>query len=346
MYPDHDAVLPSAVFATQGLESEEAYWHWQQNMAPLFDAQLTADERQSFSAGATVYLADHCVISQSHFSEQTFERDRYWSEQYDPDHIVVQLYLKGGFSGFSAGKGIAVNPGDIAVLDLRYPLKTRDLTSDVLCIVIPRSVYQSYGGKRAELTSMVIPAQHSLAQLIAEQIQLLWRKLPNMSAALANRVVDSNLELLLDYLTIAQRQISGCYQGKQQQKKQRVLALIEANLSSDNLSVKSLANESNLSRSAIYRLFEEEGGLVSYIQRRRLEKCYRLLEKGYSGKITDIATDWGFNDHSHFSSRFKQMFSVTPTELRRQASVLFGNHLNGLNASQHKSEIQNWLLSL
>lgn len=346
MHSDQEAVLPSAVLATQGLEHEEAYWYWQQNMAPLFDAQMTMEERQSFFACATVYLAEHCVISQSHFSEQTFERDRYWSEQYDPDHIVVQLYLNGGFSGFSAGKGIAVNPGDIAVLDLRYPLKTRDLTSEVLCLVIPRSVYRSYGGQHADLTSMVIPAQHPLAQLIAEQIKLLWRTLPNMSAALGNRVVNSNLELLMDYLTMAQRQIMGCYPHKKQNKKQRILALIEANLASDNLTVKSLADESNLSRSAIYRLFEEEGGLVSYIQRRRLEKCYRLLEKGYSGTITDIATDWGFSDHSHFSARFKHMFSLTPSELRCQASALFDNNLRGLNTDQQRSEIQRWLLSL
>ncbi|WP_419813113.1 helix-turn-helix domain-containing protein [Bacterioplanoides sp.] len=345
MSMEESETLPLIVFDTQGFESEEAYWQWQQNMAPLFDAQVDAESRHCFSASAEVYLAEHCVVSTSQYSEQTFERDRYWSEQYDPEHLVVQLYFRGGFSGLSAGKGITVKPGDIAVLDLRYHLKTRDQTSDMICIVIPRSVYQSYNGKQADLTSMVIPAKHPLAHQIADLLKRLWSELPVLHAELANNLLNQNLERLLDYLTMAQRQIRGTQKSHKQQKKEQILALIEANLSSDNLSVTTLASASHVSRSTIYRLFEEDGGLAGYIQKRRLEKCYRLIEQGYSGKLTDIATDWGFTDHSHFSARFKKIFSMTPSELRRQATQVLGQQ-GVIAGADSCTEVQDWLLSL
>lgn len=347
MTHENDMALPCFVFDTQSFDCEEAYWQWQQNIAPLFDAQIPPRQRSEFSANAVAYLADHCVISRSRFTQQTFERDRYWSEQYDPEHIVIQLYLSGGFAGVSGGQSIDVQAGDIAVLDLRYNLKTFDQTSDVLSVVIPRAVYQGHMGNSVKLSSMVIPGRHSLALVIADQIKLVWRQLPHLDGDMAMAVVDRNVEMLLDYLLMAMRQLDGPLVAARLKKKQEILTFIEANLGDEGLNVSTLASVLSISRSSIYRLFEAEGGLMNYIQRRRLDKCYRLLECGYPGKITDIAADWGFNDHSHFSASFKKAYALTPTELRQKnAARALIQDVSQQPGVFSQPEVHRWLMAL
>ncbi|MGP1088974.1 helix-turn-helix domain-containing protein, partial [Serratia sp. CY62859] len=35
-------------------------------------------------------------------------------------------------------------------------------------------------------------------------------------------------------------------------------------------------------------------------------------------KLAGVGLDWGFADHSHFSTAFKQRFGMSPSEYRRQ----------------------------
>ncbi|MCK2046341.1 helix-turn-helix domain-containing protein [Chromohalobacter sp. TMW 2.2299] len=72
-----------------------------------------------------------------------------------------------------------------------------------------------------------------------------------------------------------------------------------------------------VSRANLYRLFADEGGVARYIQCRRLAAARRRLEdpSDLSG-IGEIATQHGFNNPAHFSHRFRELFGISPRELR------------------------------
>nr|VXZ85343.1 Transcriptional activator feaR [Klebsiella pneumoniae] len=64
---------------------------------------------------------------------------------------------------------------------------------------------------------------------------------------------------------------------------------------------------------SLYRLFADQGLVVAqYIKNRRLDLCARALQNVHDDeKLAGIGYRWGFSDHSHFSTAFKQRFGVT-----------------------------------
>ena len=61
----------------------------------------------------------------------------------------------------------------------------------------------------------------------------------------------------------------------------------------------------------------EYGKLTNYIQHLRLEYATKLLIEEPQKSIEDIAVDCGFSSHKYFTDRFRQLFSMTPSEFRR-----------------------------
>jgi AraC-like DNA-binding protein len=75
-----------------------------------------------------------------------------------------------------------------------------------------------------------------------------------------------------------------------------------------------------MSRSNLYRLFEDTGGLARYIQRERLlEARVVLSDPAATQSISAIAEDFCFADASGFSRSFKREFGYSPSEVRSAA---------------------------
>ncbi|MEH6719880.1 MAG: helix-turn-helix transcriptional regulator [Aurantimonas endophytica] len=78
-----------------------------------------------------------------------------------------------------------------------------------------------------------------------------------------------------------------------------------------------LARSMAMSRSKLYRLFENAGGVPHFINRERLREAHRsLTESPHSHSIHIIASEVGYTDHSTFSRAFRREFGYTPTEAR------------------------------
>ena len=81
-----------------------------------------------------------------------------------------------------------------------------------------------------------------------------------------------------------------------------------------------------MSRSNLYRLFEDGGGVAGYIQRERLLEARAVLSNPSTARpIAAIAGDLCFADASSFSRAFKREFGYAPSEAR--SAVLAGVEL-------------------
>lgn len=101
---------------------------------------------------------------------------------------------------------------------------------------------------------------------------------------------------------------------------EKVVQLIESHLQSDRLRPEWLANETGMSVRSLYRMFADKGLVVAqYIKNRRLDLCARALRSAADDeKLAGIGFSWGFTDHSHFSTAFRQRFGVSPGEYRKR----------------------------
>ena len=100
---------------------------------------------------------------------------------------------------------------------------------------------------------------------------------------------------------------------------------IDARLADPDLAPATIAGEHYISRSYLYRLFEDEGESVwETIRTRRLERARRdLVDRSLSDEsIHQIASRWGFVSKSHFSRAFRAAYGQSPSDLRREAADL------------------------
>ena len=96
---------------------------------------------------------------------------------------------------------------------------------------------------------------------------------------------------------------------------QRIMKIINDNIAEPSLSVEMLANSVGLSRVHLHRKLKEITNLSprDFIRNIRMQQAAKLLkEKRLS--ISDVAYAVGYNNLSHFSNTFKDLFGQTPKE--------------------------------
>ena len=95
--------------------------------------------------------------------------------------------------------------------------------------------------------------------------------------------------------------------------------MIDQHLSQSNLDVKFLTVEMAMSRTSLYNKIKELTGMGAndYINRRRIDKATILLIQS-DMSITEISEQVGFTYQRYFSTLFKEMKGVTPSQFRAQ----------------------------
>jgi AraC-like DNA-binding protein len=103
-------------------------------------------------------------------------------------------------------------------------------------------------------------------------------------------------------------------------RKERVRQTVRRHLRTPTLGPRTLCRLVGMSRSNLYRLFEDIGGVAHYIQRERLLEAHSLLSNPATTKsISVIAEDLCFADASSFSRTFRREFGHSPSEVRSAA---------------------------
>ena len=122
---------------------------------------------------------------------------------------------------------------------------------------------------------------------------------------------------------------------------------MEDHLAEEDLGADSICAHFRISRSTLYRLFEAEGGVLNYLQDRRLVRIHGLLasptQRCYLGRI---AADNGFKSATHFSRAFRAKFGYSPRETRTGQACVTGSSARGAQgAAALDSTFGRWLIS-
>ena len=114
-------------------------------------------------------------------------------------------------------------------------------------------------------------------------------------------------------VAVARRQINV-------RRKERVRRVIRKHLRTPTFRSSILCRLVGMSRSNLYRLFEDTGGVARYIQRERLLEAHAVLTNpATKSPISAIAEDLCFADASSFSRTFRREFGHSPGEVRSAA---------------------------
>ena len=100
---------------------------------------------------------------------------------------------------------------------------------------------------------------------------------------------------------------------------EKVVALIEENMSDSDFNVEKLAGMLNVSRTLFYKKIKNITGFqpIELIRSLRLKKAALLLETG-DYNITEVAYMLGYNDIRYFSTTFKKQYGKSPSIYQKE----------------------------
>ncbi len=198
--------------------------------------------------------------------------------------------------------------------DTPYRMRTIVRTKEVYVIFRPQEGWQGFMEWGEQLPGCMVLQLEEYGQVfydVVTEIPHYWKKHDETSHLLAMNALEKTL-LLADRINP-----NTSYLLDWDDRIKDAVKYIENNLRK-RISVAELADEVGMSKSHLAHLFRRQTGYspMHYQQRYRLHKAQQLLL--YTNKlIQDIATEVGFVNPYHFSTRFRKMSGQSPTEFRK-----------------------------
>lgn len=310
--------VPSFGFDSSGTSMEEALQVWRSSVQLLFDVE--PDDSAPFHLAMHSYKIGPILFGRTRSSAQRFIRDEQVIARGGDHHVLVQLYVSGGYQGDAAGLPIRVRPGDICVLDLAATFRTEAGAFDNLTMAVPRALLGARLPNLDNLHGVVLPHDRGMTRLLGRHLLAIDEIAPELEAPQADELVDATLALLAATLVRAE---SGNGRGEaiDGSLPLAIRRHIDANLADPALGASAIARHFGVSRATLYRLFAGYGSISDYIRREWLRRSLQDLraDTGKRAHVGRIARRWGFGSDASFARAFRATYGVSPTNARNIA---------------------------
>ncbi len=237
--------------------------------------------------------------------------------QYLKEELSVDFHVQECMNGAEAMESILKNTPDIVVSDVMMPVMDgrelcQKIKQNVNVNYLPVVLLTSLTSEKDRIDGLSVGADAYITKPFS--VEVLRSTIQNI---LKNRMILKNK-----------------YQGNQSQENnvkkleisspddrlmQRVMKVINANISNPDLSVEMIANTVGISRVHLHRKLKEltNQSTRDFIRNVRLQQAATLLSEKHHC-IVEVATIVGFSNAAYFSTVFKDLYGVTPSEYMEQ----------------------------
>lgn len=292
---------------------------------------------QMLSRGSNMGVA---VLTEVRIRSMHFRRSSYHLARSGYDHYQIHLNLAGDHHVRSGRQSAVFRRGDIGILDT-----TRVADSDVrapdgsrahcLSLFVPRAMLARLFASPDSEHCAVLRGDTQAGRLLREQLIYFSRQSEKFTAAETNAAMQGLCGLIADGFGPATDATLPLRQAMRQASLASAKRYIERHLDSLSLCADQVCLHFGWSRATVYRLFEADGGLINYIQQRRLHRAFSaLISRDRPGRrILDIALDCQFASDATFTRAFTRTFGIPPGELRALAKPSQADQ-------QHQTEVE------
>jgi AraC-like DNA-binding protein len=309
--------MTPAMFTTRSLPPAEQFEAWRGWYASVFDMMARQTTAEGFRGKAVTWILDGFAFSCVSTPPVSIDRSKTMIRRDPVDHWCVSL-SKTSSSEIKIGNGWSTVPAMVPYVYSLGEEASSERSLDRIQLYLARDSFQTNAPLLDAARGKAFDTPEG--RLLADYMLLLERNIPNLPAgdgpklALAiQAMLGACLAPSADRMAEAGRQIDLTLMA-------RVRQAVRKNLRSPSLGPDKLCREAATSRSQLYRLLEGEGGVVHYIQRRRLSESFTLLcDPSSRFSIGQVAEMLCFADGSSFSRAFRREFGMSPSDVRAGA---------------------------
>lgn len=345
--PVRPPALEPLVFSTRSLALEDQFPAWQVYMAPLADVRLPDDKslRDGFLAQHVAWNLGRMIIVQQDTPAHSYVRSAAKLRSSSIDHWCIVLRRRGLSWTEVDGRVVESQPGAVELRSLGFPFRGRATDSECLCLYLPRDLFADVLARFDARNNSVLSG--NFATLLADYIKAVEARLRSLSVEDLPQVVQATRDMIVAALGSPADHKADLEQLRGVALMERARRYIQSHLDAPDLGPEKICRALGVSRSRLYQLFEPGGGVVHYIQRRRLLAAHVALSDHVDiRRIIDIAEAVGFSSSANFSRAFSKEFGYSPREARNSESGRSPAHLASLAEGQKGVSFEDWLKAL
>ncbi len=308
------------VFDTRPLPVSGQFQGWRAWNLPLLDVTSHVPTRVGFPAQNRVWkLDDGLLVATVTVPAARTVRSPRLLRQLPVDHWVVSHMLRGTAWMETPRGPTEVQAGQTFISSLGQTSSSKHTQIDRVDLLLSRDTFHDIAPLLDVVTGSVLDS--TLSQFLADFVVTLVRRLPRLPDSDAPLLRVAVGKLIAACIAPSAERLDAAREFIDVGRLEKVRQTVRSHLQSPFLGPQMLSRKVGMSRSNLYRLLASEGGVMSYIQRRRLaEARRRLSNRRNSQTVTSMAHELGFADLSSFSRAFRAMFGVSPGEMRAAAT--------------------------
>ncbi len=265
-----------------------------------------------FEFAVRFFLIDPLIFSFQTLGAVEFRRDARLIRSDGANHFSM-IMLAAGETELTTPAGTThCTAGDVLLLDLSRPWTSRSTVQRSIAIQIPRGFIDDVVRPRDCHGRLPASAATKLMFDTATRLAESAETLSTAAAAPLARVMRDLLASVLLDMTPAGRQRSTS-------ARERAIDYLKARRPG-SVAIKQMCADLATTRSSLFRLFKEDGGVLAYDRRRRLLDLHRaLVDPREQGAIAQLGHELGFSNKAHLSLMFREAFGYSASELRDYA---------------------------
>ena len=328
---DRKPLIPEDRFTTRMTKKTEQFAYWRALVAPIADVETAAPVDQGFAAVLRAQDLGMLQISRQHLDAAKYKRTSELIRRSNVDHWQIVLRQSGSEYISARGDMLRSVAGSLDMRSLALPSSVSSTCGDTINLWLKRENFSALSSTLDAASHK--PIQGPLKNILREYIVTLDRYRTTLTVADVPAVVNSLTALLSAIIRPTRDQLRQAAIPITASRIEMARRYVNANLTSPTLGTEALVRELGVSRRKLYYMFEQYGGVTSFIRERRLAASHAALEDATDTRlVSTIAYDYGFADPAQFSRAFRSHFGYSPKDARDLG--LTGNRVP-LNAPQN-----------
>jgi AraC-like DNA-binding protein len=308
------------VFSTDQYAQAKRYAAWRDAICDVYvhvDVKATDPERYRGFIRETKF--GEVVMTDILLSEQRIRRNRQHISQLDKDCYYVQLVHKGSITVSQRGETLRSNAARGAIFSAteQYELYG-DGEVRSFYLELPREAFaQRFPRDQIPMLASLDTTQ-GLGRIATEFCAALASEGTRLDDGLRAGLGNQLMDMLALTLQAGDSDIPETERWAKAARLRLVQQWIEEHIADADLSLEQVAAANGISLRYLHTLFEMcEMSASEWIWNRRLQLAYNGLAKGEGRTITSIALDHGFNSPTHFTTRFRRKYGLSPRDVGR-----------------------------
>jgi AraC-like DNA-binding protein len=305
-------------FATQLLAPRDQFEAWREWCQPVLDVIPKHPAGDGFLAENHTWKLAGLAVSRTSGPPVHVVRTGSHLRRDPVDHWILSYCIRGAHFTRTARTSLEV-PARVSFLwSLGEEFAYERTHADQIQFFMSRDTFRDIAPLLDAALGSVLDTP--LGHLLGDYLLALERRLPTLTKADFPRLSNAVAAMVAAAIAPSAERVAIARPQIDLGRMERVRQAVRRHLRTPSLRPATLCRLVGMSRSNLYRLFEDAGGVARYIQRQRLLEAHAILsDPATAQSISAIAEDLCFADASGFSRTFRREFGYSPSEVRAAA---------------------------